>query len=204
MKSRLFSSKPARHIPAQHCGNPASVGMRGCEDAKTVASSPLRLSKPGTKFCRRVFGMLALVALLSPLAPRDAALAGTPASTNNLCDTSPFGHVLVLGNENEVFMGFKNADVPNPGSLGSYRFDLNPSTGYLHERALVLDADGGRNNISAWVSTTADLDGDGKAEFVQGFTDANGQYQIVVNKNGSAVQSHVESWPNHTYRAMAA
>src|SRR6266487_1424259 len=158
------------------------------------------------KRARRVIGMLVLVGLLSPLSPNAAVQGATPAQAGTAipCDSSPFGHVLALGKENEVFLGFNKVDQPFPNTLGSYRFDWNPVTGHLEEQDPALDTNIGASPIASWATTAADLDGDGKAEFVQGFTDANGQYQIVVNKNGSPLQSHAENWPNHTYRAMAS
>jgi hypothetical protein len=153
-----------------------------------------------------------LAALLSA-STRNAAVQATTltqaatavqTSTDIPCDTTPFGRVLALGKENEIFLGFNKVDEPFPNTLGSYRFDWDPATDHLQEQDPALDTNIGASPIASWSATAADLDGDGKAEFVQGFTDANGQYQIVVNKNGSSLQSHAENWPNHTYRAMAS
>src|SRR5262249_19519848 len=83
-------------------------------------------------------------------------------------------------------------------------FDWNPTLGLLLPKGVSLGTNIAASPVASWAATAADLDGDGTAEFVQGFTDANGQYQIIVNKNGSPLRSHAENWPNHTYRAMAS
>jgi hypothetical protein len=135
--------------------------------------------------------------------PTQAATAA-PTGTDIDCKTTPFGRVLALGKENEVFLGYNHIDQPFPNTPGSYLFDWNSTAGLLRTRGVALGTGIAAGPVASLAATAADLDGDGKAEFLQGFTDANGQYQIVVNNIGGPVQSHIESWPGHTYRAMAS
>jgi hypothetical protein len=165
------------------------------------------------KSTRRILiALLMLLALCSASTQNTAVQAITlaqaasapQAGTDIPCNTTPFGRVLALGKENEIFLGYNQVDLPFPNTPGSYRFDWNPTIGQLQTKGVALGINIGASPIAAWAATAADLDGDGRAEFVQGFTDANGQYQIVVNKNGNPLPSHTESWPGHTYRAMAS
>src|SRR5690349_5630867 len=95
------------------------------------------------------------------------AITATQAAADIPCDQTPFGRVLNFGQENEIFMGFRNADSPNPGSLSSFRFDQSKTNGQLLQQQLTVDTSNARNNITKLAGTTADLDGDGKAEFIQ-------------------------------------
>lgn len=153
--------------------------------------------------CSRLLGttVLVLAALLTQFTPAVWAQAGTDLP----CSQTPFGHTLAIGQENEIFVGLRSADNTDPGRLTADQFDPDPTTGQLKDQALVPDILNEPTNVSAVAGVTADLDGDGKVEFVQGYTSANGQYQVVVRKNGApAVQTHTENWPNHTNRALAA
>ncbi len=149
--------------------------------------------------------LLVFTALLIQGAYPVAAQTVTPAHVNAdiACDQTPFGHRLELGQEKELFLSLKNPSAPHPSALDWSIHDLDTATGQLHPTA-VADISTTPSNISALAATSADLDGNGKTEFVQGFTDASGKYQILVHKNGSTDQTHTENWPNYTNRAMAA
>ena len=158
------------------------------------AHNPLRL-------CAALL-LLGLLAATPTVAP--AARAAAPSEGYDIpCDASPFGHVLNLGQKNEVFLGLKHMASDFPGSLYAYRLGTSADNGPLMTQ-YISDPTVEAANITALAGTAADLDGDGKAEFVQGYTDASGAYQVLVRKNGSAAQLHTESWPGHSNRAMAA
>lgn len=130
-----------------------------------------------TKRVRQIAGSLLLLMALVPQSIQTVyaqSVTAAQASADIPCDQTPFGRLLDFGQENEVFMGFRNVDAPSPGSLGSDWFDQDKTTGQLREQQLTLDTNNARNNIATLAGTTADRDGDGKAEFVQAFTDANG------------------------------
>jgi hypothetical protein len=101
------------------------------------------------------------------------------------CDSSPFGRVQTLGGEQEIFVGYRGG----PGSasanwLHHARLDLDQN-GHLEHRATWL---GGQDDIALrnarWqAGTTADLNGDGKVEYVQTGTDTDGAYRTIAHRN---------------------
>ena len=159
-----------------------------------------------TRWLRQFFvGLLALALLLPPGSRSVAAQSPTTpqADPGFGCDLSPFGRVLSIGREDEVFMSIRNAHPQDLGRLNPYRLNLNTDSGHL-TGVVVADLATEPANISALAGAAADLDGDGKTEYIEGFTDGAGQYQVRVHKNGGAIQSHTENMPGHSERAMAA
>ena len=135
--------------------------------------------------------------------PQPATAPAMAAATID-CNNTPFGRNLILRGEDEVFISSRDSAAPNPGHLMASLFDVVTATGILRDQGLVPDVGLQPATVSAVAATAADLDGDGKLEFVQGFTNASGQYQLLVNKNGAMPQSHTENWLNHAERSMAA
>jgi hypothetical protein len=159
-------------------------------------------------FTHRLLHLCAALLLVGLLATTPAATPTTraavqaPSGSAIPCDQTPFGHVLRLNQKNEVFLGINSADAVDPGHLYAYRLGVD-ATDRLAEQ-YISDPTTEPTHISALAGTTADLDNDGKDEFIQGFTDANGKYQVLVRKNGSVPQLHTENWLGDSNRAMAA
>lgn len=160
-----------------------------------------------------VSGLLAVMAALSPddlyaqagFDPPESGPAALAAPQRDLpCSASPFGSVIELGKEREIFLGFRDNDLQQAGAMGAYRFDIVPETRFLQEQNLVINGANGRNQISHWAGVATDLDGDGQAEFVQAFTDANGRNQMIVHRNGQPFAETIGNALNHTRRAIAA
>ena len=151
--------------------------------------------------------MIAMMSMLTPAfvyaaPPAQEESGDVTASAVIPCNESPFGGVVELGKEREIFVGYVDEDVAD-GSLGAYRFDLTEA-GQIYEQTQVTDSTEFRNDISWPAATSADLNGDGKTEFVQAFTDEAGHYHIVSHSNGKALQGTFQKAQNHTRRAMAA
>ncbi len=138
--------------------------------------------------------------LLPAMPPRPAAAQG---STPIACSDSPFGAALELGREQEFFLGFTTVDTGTSGSLGGYRFDHDPVDDLIREQDLINDISANRDQISARASAAADLNGDGRSEFVQAFSDA-GNYQLTVYGQGEVLTDYRDDAGNHSERAMAA
>lgn len=126
------------------------------------------------------------------------------ADTNLACSDSPFGSVLDLFQEREIFVGYEGATTPTSGYLSGYWLDIAPSTGEFQGLHAVADGNDGRHQISWQTATAADLNGDGKDEFVQTFADANDNYHIAAHRNGSSLDTIQENAPNHSYFSIAA
>ena len=67
-----------------------------------------------TQFSRQV--MLCTLVLATLLTYWSSA-AWAQAATDLPCDQTPFGHTLAIGQENEIFVGLRNADTVDPGRL---------------------------------------------------------------------------------------
>lgn len=105
------------------------------------------------------------------------------------CTTSPFGNTLVLGGEKEIFVGYRGGSAPNAGWLAYSRLDIITATGQLQHQDTWL---GGSisstlTNVSMVSGAATDLNADGKAEFVQTFSDGgSASYRTVSHINGAA------------------
>lgn len=154
---------------------------------------------------------LALTIALTLLPAGPARPAAAQSSTPIPCSQSPFGAVIDLGREQELFLGFTVVDTGTPGALGGYRFDHDSEADAIHERELIVDEgtpNPSRDQISSRAATTADLNGDGRSEFIQSFSDG-GNYQLTVYRvNGTPDQDglltdYQDDAGNHSERAMA-
>lgn len=129
------------------------------------------------------------------------AAAQSPQGTPLSCSDSPFGRVVELGKEREIFVSFRGS--PDfRGTSNGLNASLNnlgepqqPGNIQLIEEGLFANDAQHRYNISWLAATAADLNGDGKVEFVQGFTDAIGRTQFVVHGNGNGWNDDTDwSW----------
>jgi hypothetical protein len=104
------------------------------------------------------------------------------------CTTSPFGNTLVLGAEKEIFVGYRGGSAPNTGWLAYSRLDVNPAGQLQHQDTwLGGNISSTLTNVSMVSGAATDLNADGKAEFVQTFSDGGGaSYRTVSHRNGAA------------------
>jgi hypothetical protein len=173
---------------------------------------------------RRLWSFLCLVAtLISPM-----AVNATPISTSNNsrevaptrsapagpgkpaaidCTTSPFGNTLVLGGEKEVFVGYRGGSAPNSGWLAYSRLDINAGGQLQHQDTwLGGNISSTLTNVSMVSGAATDLNADGKAEFVQTFSDGSGSsYRTVSHRNGAsdAFWTPITGAPRHNMVAAA-
>ena len=154
---------------------------------------------------RRILSLMVLCAVTVALGIKPvAAQSIQPAQTTMdiPCTTTPFGRHLALGKEQELFASVDDMAAPQPHTLNWAVQDRNDA-GQLHAIAFA-DVGVTPHHISALAATAADLDGDGKSEFVQGFTDSSGQSQLVVHRDGQSDLTHTETVSNQISRALAA
>jgi hypothetical protein len=144
--------------------------------------------------------LAALVSLPIGVAPTQPVSASTQVCSPN----SPFGKVLRLGRENEIFINAVDT-FAGPRVPSIMRLDVTTDTLLLAERGFVADTGNNRDNISPLVAaTTADLNGDGAEEVIQSFTDAGNQYQVVVHENGQPLRHRNLNLPGHAQHAIGA
>jgi hypothetical protein len=159
---------------------------------------------------RRMHRLLRLCAALliaGLFAARPATTPVTQAATQSPngpgipCDQTPFGHVLKLNQKNEIFLGLADtSDSRHP--LTAYRIGTD-ATGQLQQQFVSPSAQEPAN-VSGLAGTAADVDGDGKDEFIQGFNGANGGYDVLVRRNGGATQLYSVGGQGYRSSAMAA
>src|SRR5512143_12806 len=136
-----------------------------------------------------VIGVLMLMISAIPLS--DDAIARAASSTRSGsaapekpaidCTTSPFGPVLTIGGEKEIFVGYRGGSAPNSGWLAYSRLDID-GAGQLQPQDTWL---GGNisstlTNVSMVSGAATDLNADGKNEFVQTFSDGGGSSYRTV------------------------
>jgi hypothetical protein len=155
----------------------------------------------------RLIPLLFIIMVMSSLTlfvPRwqsDAEAAPVLASNGLDCSSSPFGNVLDLYPETEVFVGSTSSH-PGFTHLPAFTLDLSNNTGYLHETNLVDTPNA--TNPSGHTAVAADLDGDGRTEFIQNFVSNNGfSYISRYNPDGTII-SYQASTNLHAHLAAAA
>jgi hypothetical protein len=104
------------------------------------------------------------------------------------CDSSPFGRVLVIGGEREIFASYRGA----AGSAQANRvlFDRLDLSGAALSRSFASTAaEAALQGVTApAAATVADVDGDGAMELVQVFNDAAGNLRTATHfRDGSAL-----------------
>lgn len=123
-----------------------------------------------------------------PAGPAAApGLVGPQASIP--CDSSPFGRVLVIGGEREIFASYRGAaGSPQAGRVLFDRLDLSdPAT--LARSFASAGGDAPLQNVAApAAATVADVNGDGAHELVQVFNDSTGTLRTATHfRDGSTL-----------------
>ncbi len=116
------------------------------------------------------------------------------------CTSSPFGRQLVVGGENEIFVSYNNESPGNTGLLTQHRFDRADNGDIGLQQSLSgadLDADQRLKNSNGGSSVIADLNGDGRNEFVQVTRDGASNTRIVVSTRNGASATRT-SWRGTT------
>jgi hypothetical protein len=148
-----------------------------------------------------LFAAVLVVGAVSP--PIQPATAATRAASDLCSVNSPFGKVLRLGRESEIFVSSIDTSIATkaPSLL---RLDVTTDTQQLTELELVGNTANNRDNIGSIGATIADLNGDGADEFVQAFSDSANQYQVLTHQNGQPLRHKNLNQPGHTLHAAAA
>ena len=144
---------------------------------------------------RLSFIILSLImAILWPEA--STVWAAPVAQTSDLdCSNSPFGGVLEVGGEREIFVGFRDND-PNSFSIrpmNAFLLDLNSSGAitFDQKKASGLRA---KNASATHAAVAVDFNGDGYDEFFQAFVQDNELYRAIVYVNGQGNADLTDTW----------
>jgi len=143
------------------------------------------------------FNPLPTSANLQPLPPTSVPQPPVALQQNpDVCTNSPFGTVLDIANEHEVFIGFEDgAGGATDGRLRYDRLDVAPGANFSRQAEYTA----GTGNITTLQATGADLDGDGRSEYLQAYTfadriprirahgDISFDYSIIANSQAIAV-----------------
>lgn len=153
-----------------------------------------------------ILAMSSITLLRPQLQPATAAapvVAGKiPFASNGLdCSSSPFGNVLDLYAEKEIFVG-STSSFPGFTHLPAFTLDLDDMTGYIHETNLVDTPNA--TNPSAHTAVAADLNGDGETEFVQTFVSNNGVYYVSRYNPDESISTYQLGTALHAELAAAA
>ena len=132
---------------------------------------------------------------------RSQMIAAAPQA--NSCASSPFGAQLIVGGENELFVSYNDAYNYDPtngyrtGVLSQQRFDRAGYSAFVLQQSLngsTTETDKFRlNNSYGGSSVVADLNGDGRTEFVQVTRDGVEHLRIVTTTNNGS-QGIMASW----------
>jgi hypothetical protein len=136
----------------------------------------------------------------NPVGPVAAAQAATLD-----CSKSPFGGILNIGAEREIFISYRGGAAPNQNGLAYTRLDHDPSGQLQHQETwLGKSIEASLATVTAPTAAAADLNADGKVEFVQAFRDAGGNYRLAAHSNGLGTDTYQDNLINHQQLAMAA
>ncbi|MEZ4863632.1 MAG: Ig-like domain-containing protein [Caldilineaceae bacterium] len=132
----------------------------------------------------------------------------TPIQASNVavdCNSSPFGNLLLVGGEREIFVSYKGGAGPYQNWLAATRLDLD-ANGKLQPQGAWLPGNGAANltNVGEPAATVADLDADGKVELIQALRDADGQFLLVEQSNTVGFDTWQANAPNHQGFATAS
>ncbi|MCL4861974.1 MAG: tandem-95 repeat protein [Caldilineaceae bacterium] len=135
-----------------------------------------------------------------PIAPLEEAAtvtAASPGAADALpnCDNPPFGKLLMVGAEREIFVSYRGGfGSPHANWLAHARLDLDADGALaLQESWLGGDFDDTRlTNIAHPTAAVADLDADGKVELIQALIDNNGDLSALSygQDSGAALQQY--------------
>ncbi|MCB0185555.1 MAG: hypothetical protein KDE31_14905, partial [Caldilineaceae bacterium] len=129
----------------------------------------------------------------------------TAAAAAADCSNSPFGGLLLVGAEREIFVSYRGGTAPHQGELIATRLDLT-NAGKFQPQATWFGSttDAALGNVTDPAATVADLNADGKFEFVQAFRDANGEYRLAAQSNSAGSDTWQGTATNHQSFATAA
>lgn len=116
------------------------------------------------------------------------------------CEVSPFGNVLDLYSENEVFVASTST---HPAFSTMPLFLLDLSADNLSETCCFVEIPNG-NLPKDHAATTADLDGDGETEVIQSFINNSNIYYVSAFLPDDNVNSYLLSNDLHTNLAIAS
>jgi hypothetical protein len=128
--------------------------------------------------------------------PRGIALQATSDCSTN---SSPFGGVLRLGREQEALISYAGGFGSNQQSwLLNARYDLNGSNSVFLQNGWPPPGQAPApllRSVNAPIAAAVDLNGDGKDELTQAFTDNNGNlYLSAFSANGMATANMGRPW----------
>lgn len=130
--------------------------------------------------------------------PRAAAASILPQAAIP-CDSSPFGRVLTIGADREIYAGYRGAfGTPQADQVLFDRVDLSGPSALARSFASTAADPALRGVTAPAAGTAADVNGDGTVEFVQVFNDSAGQLRtITYMRDGSTL---LRQFPlvNHT------
>lgn len=111
------------------------------------------------------------------------------------CSDSPFGRVLEVGSEREIFVGFRDADPSNLSirPLDAFILDLNDGGDitFGQKKASGLNT---KNGVEPHAAAAVDFNGDDYDEFFQAFLQSDGKYGAVVHVNGQGNADITDTW----------
>jgi hypothetical protein len=149
-------------------------------------------------------GITSVILLLFCLPAKSALAQGSLD-----CTRSPFGNLLMVGAEREIFVGYRGGSLPNQYGLGYVRLDHDAGGQLQLQNSWIgSSAEPTLNPIGDSAGTAVDLNGDGFYEFVQVVRDANSAYRVVSNSNNGGFSTQVHGVAgtnlNHQWHAVAA
>ncbi len=121
------------------------------------------------------------------------------------CAASPFGNLLLVGAEREIFVSYKGGAAPYHNGLAATRLDLT-GEGKLQPQHTWLSGavDASLTNVAEPAATLADLDADGKMELIQALRNSNGQLLLVEQSNMVGMDTWQATATNHQGFAVAS
>jgi len=121
------------------------------------------------------------------------------------CAASPFGNLLLMGAEREIFVSYKGGAAPYQNWLAATRLDLTDE-GKLQPQQTWLSGAlaASLTNVTEPVATLADLDANGKVELLQALRNSDGQLLLVEQSNALGLTTWQSTASNHQGIAIAS
>lgn len=132
-------------------------------------------------------------------AAKPAATASAELQAAIPCDNSPFGRVLTIGGDREIYASYLGAfGTPQANRVLYDRVDLSgPDT--LARSFASTASDPALQNVTAPAAgTAADVNGDGAVEFVQVFNNSSGQLSTITYMRDGSTQLRQYDRFNHS------
>lgn len=140
-----------------------------------------------------------------PEAVTTAATAVQASSTAIDCNSSPFGGLLLVGAEREIFVSYRGGAAPYQNGLMATRLDLT-GAGKLQPQATVPGSaiDASLASVSEPAATVADLNADGYLELIQSARKADGELILVGQHSTGGPDLWLADTPNHQGFTLAS